>query len=269
MTSKKLAVVGGGQMGRALVGGMLASHVVAASDIGLVEPSEAGQKWWAENHPDIMITELAPAVAAADLVLLAVKPNVVPLVAKQEAGFWTGKLVVSIAAGVALSQLSGWIEHHRVVRAMPNTPSLVRAGASAFCGDHDVTPEDTAWIDSMLGSVGLSVEVAERQMDAVTGLSGSGPAYVCMMIEALADGGVQEGLPRRMAMRLATQTVLGTAKMIAETGRHPGELKDAVASPGGTTIAGIAVLEQNGIRGALAQAVAASAGRSRELSQQN
>ena len=152
---------------------------------------------------------------------------------------------------------------------MPNTPSLVRAGASAFCCEHEVTPDDKAWIESMLGSVGLTIEVAESQMDAVTGLSGSGPAYVCMVIEALADGGVQEGLPRKMAMQLATQTVFGTAKMIAETKRHPGELKDAVASPGGTTIAAIAVLEQNGLRGALAQAVSASAARSRELSQQN
>ena len=117
----------------------------------------------------------------------------------------------------------------------------------------------------MLGSVGLAVEVAESQMDAVTGLSGSGPAYVCLMIEALADGGVLTGLPRALAMKLATQTVLGTAKMIAETGRHPGELKDAVASPGGTTIAALNVLEQNGVRGALIDAVKASANRSREL----
>lgn len=162
-------------------------------------------------------------------------------------------------------QLQGWIEHSRVVRVMPNTPSLVGAGASAFCCGDDVSEDDKAWIESMLGSVGLAVEVDESQMDAVTGLSGSGPAYVCMMIEALADGGVQEGLSRPLAMQLATQTVLGTAKMIAETKRHPGELKDAVASPGGTTIAAIAVLEQNGVRGALAQAVSASARRSREL----
>jgi len=269
MTSKKLAVVGGGQMGRALVGGMLASNIVASDDVCLVEPSQESQQWWVENHGQIKITDLSTAVDSADLVLLAVKPTIVPVVAKQEAGFWNGKLVVSIAAGVSLSQLSGWIEHHRVVRVMPNTPSLVRAGASAFCCEHEVTPGDKAWIDSMLGSVGLAIEVVESQMDAVTGLSGSGPAYVCMVIEALADGGVQEGLPRQMAMQLATQTVLGTAKMIAETKRHPGELKDAVASPGGTTIAAIAVLEQNGLRGALAQAVSASASRSRELSQQN
>ena len=266
MTNKKLAVVGGGQMGRALVGGMLASNVIMAGDIRLVEPSEESRQWWTDNESDVVITDLAEAVAAADLVLLAVKPNIVPVVAEQEPGFWAGKLVISIAAGVQLSQLGSWIGHHRVVRVMPNTPSLVGAGASAFCCGADVTAADRDWIESMLGSVGLAVEVDERQMDAVTGLSGSGPAYICLMIEALADGGVQEGLPRPMAMQLATQTVLGTAKMIAETKRHPGELKDAVASPGGTTIAAIAVLEQNGVRGALAQAVAAAAKRSRELS---
>lgn len=265
MTNKKLAVVGGGQMGRALVGGMLASHVITAGDIRLVEPSEESRKWWTENNTGVVVSDIAQAVAGADLALLAVKPNIIPVVANQDPGFWQGKLIISIAAGIGLSQLCDWIGHRRVVRVMPNTPSLVRAGASAFCCGEEVTASDRAWIDSMLSSVGLSVEVDESQMDAVTGLSGSGPAYVCMMIEALADGGVQEGLPRPMAMQLATQTVLGTAKMIAETNRHPGELKDAVASPGGTTIAAIAVLEQNGVRGALAQAVAASAKRSREL----
>ncbi len=265
MTNKKLAVVGGGQMGRALVGGMLASDVITAGDVRLVEPSEEGRQWWADNNPAIVFADLASAVSESDLVLLAVKPNIVPIVADQPTGFWSGKLVVSIAAGISLAQLQGWIEHSRVVRVMPNTPSLVGAGASAFCCGDDVSEDDKAWIESMLGSVGLAVEVDESQMDAVTGLSGSGPAYVCMMIEALADGGVQEGLSRPLAMQLATQTVLGTAKMIAETKRHPGELKDAVASPGGTTIAAIAVLEQNGVRGALAQAVSASARRSREL----
>jgi pyrroline-5-carboxylate reductase len=266
MTNKRLAVIGGGQMGRALVGGMLASNVIAAGDIRLVEPSDESRKWWTDNQSGVVITDIAEAVAEADLVLLAVKPNIIPVVANQDAGFWKGKLIISIAAGISLPQLCGWIGHSRVVRVMPNTPSLVGAGASAFCCGDDVSAADKAWIDSMLGSVGLAVEVAESQMDAVTGLSVSGPAYVCMMIEALADGGVQEGLPRPLAMQLATQTVLGTAKMIAETKRHPGELKDAVASPGGTTIAAIAVLEQNGVRGALAQAVAAAARRSRELS---
>ena len=269
MTSHKLAVIGGGQMGRALVGGMLKSKVFTANEVLVVDPDQHSRQWWQTNHSEISIDEMDAAVAAADLILFAVKPNIVPAVADQQTGYWQDKLIISIAAGVSLEQLSRRIHHRRIVRVMPNTPSLVGAGASAFCCGDQVTDEDKSAIRSILESVGFAIEVDERQMDAVTGLSGSGPAYVCMVIEALADGGVQEGLPRATAMQLATQTVLGTAKMIAETGRHPGELKDAVASPGGTTIAAIAVLEQNGIRGALAQAVAASAHRSRELSQSN
>jgi pyrroline-5-carboxylate reductase len=265
MSEKKLAVVGGGQMGRALVGGIVASSVVAPDHICLVEPSDESQAWWAENEPKIEISDLPAAVAAADVILLAVKPNLVPMVARQKGRFWNGKLVISIAAGISLEQLCGWLGHQRVARVMPNTPSLVREGASAYCCGNHVTKEDKTWIQLMLDSVGFAVEVDESQMDAVTGLSGSGPAYVCLMIEAMADGGVLAGLPRPLAMELATQTVRGTAKMIAETGRHPGQLKDAVASPGGTTIAAISALEQNGIRGALIQAVDASAKRSREL----
>ena len=265
MKSKKLAVVGGGQMGRALVGGMIASQVLQAPEICLVEPSATSRQWWLEAHPNVESVELAEAVGASQAVLLAVKPNVIAAVTSQSKVSYQGKLVVSIAAGISLEKLQRAVGHGRVIRVMPNTPSLVRQGASAFCCGPEVTGEDRDWIEQVLKCVGLAVEVAESQMDAVTGLSGSGPAYVCMMIEALADGGVLAGLPRDLAMQLATQTVLGTAQMIAETKRHPGELKDAVASPGGTTIAAIAVLEQNGLRGALIQAVAASAQRSRQL----
>ncbi len=266
MSEKRLTVVGGGQMGRALVGGMLARGVLAAEQIHLIDPDAACQSWWAEHHAGVQLGEdLTHAVSNSEIVLLAVKPNRIPVVAKQRGRFWNGKLVISIAAGVSLDQLGGWIGHKRVIRVMPNTPCLVGEGASAFCSGAEVTDDDNLWIETMLKSVGLAVQVEENQMDAVTGLSGSGPAYVCLIIEALADGGVLAGLPRAMAMKLATQTVLGTARMVADTGRHPGELKDAVASPGGTTIAAIAVLEQNGLRGALVEAVAASARRSREL----
>ena len=265
MSDNRLAVVGGGQMGRALVGGMIAGDVLAENQIDLVEPSEDSQAWWRENHPAVEIKELAAAVQACDAAMLAVKPNVIPAVAQQKGRFWNSTLVVSIAAGVSLEKLCGWIGHSRVARVMPNTPSLVGQGASAYCCGRDVTDEDKSRIQSMLDSVGLAVAVDEGQMDAVTGLSGSGPAYVCMMIEAMADGGVLAGLPRPLAMQLATQTVLGTAAMISQTQRHPGELKDAVASPGGTTIAAISVLEQQGFRGAIVEAVAASAQRSREL----
>ena len=250
-------------MGRALVGGMLASQVVQESSIRLVEPSLDSKNWWHQHYPEVAVEKLETAVDASNVILLAVKPNVIASIAIQTPSFWEGKLVISIAAGISLQQLSDWIGHQRIVRVMPNTPSLVRAGASGFCCGNESTPQDRETIQSMLDSVGLAAEVEESQLEGVTGLSGSGPAYVCMMIEALADGGVLAGLPRPLAMQLATQTVLGTAQMIAKTGQHPGQLKDAVASPGGTTIAAISVLEQNGLRGALIEAVAASANRSR------
>ena len=266
MYEQVLAVVGGGQMGRALVGGMFANEVLSPSQTRLVEPNSDSQSWWTDHHPEVEICELAEAIAQADLVLLAVKPNIIPLVAQQPPGFWTDKLVISIAAGVDLERLGGWIGHDRIVRVMPNTPCLVGAGACAYCCGNDVGGDDRFAIQSILESVGEAYPVNESLMDGVTGLSGSGPAYVCMMIEGLADGGVRAGLPRELAMQLATQTVMGTARMIAETEQHPGVLKDAVASPGGTTIAAIAVLEQHRVRAALLEAVVASANRSRELS---
>lgn len=266
MKNMKVTVIGGGQMGRALVGGMLASGVLSDKNAHIVELSAESRDWWKANHSDVATgDDVVAGVQKADAVIFAVKPNVLPNVAQRDDELWEGKLIISIAAGVSMEKLCKWAKHDRVIRVMPNTPSLVGEGASAFCAGDDVSPDDKTAIESMLGSVGLAVEVAESQMDAVTGLSGSGPAYVCLMIEALADGGVLTGLPRALAMKLATQTVLGTAKMIAETGRHPGELKDAVASPGGTTIAALNVLEQNGVRGALIDAVKASANRSREL----
>ncbi len=266
MKHTQLTVVGGGQMGRALAGGMLSGGIIDQERIQIVDPDPASQGWWNQNHADVGVTaDLAEGTKNADVVIFAIKPNILPKIAQQAARFWDGKLVVSIAAGISLKNLCDWIGHRRVVRVMPNTPCLVGEGASAYCGCDDVTEADKQAIESMLESVGVAVEVNESQMDAVTGLSGSGPAYVCLIIEALADGGVLKGLQRPLAMKLATQTVLGAAKLVAETGRHPGDLKDAVASPGGTTIAALKVLEQHGLRGALIEAVKAAADRSREL----
>lgn len=270
MSKQRLTVVGGGQMGRALVGGMLSRGVVSQADVRLVEPSEPSRVWWSEKYPGVTVGDnLASAVDGADIVLLAVKPDVVAQVVKQPTNFWAKSLVISIAAGVGLEKLCRWIQHERVVRVMPNTPCLIGQGACAYCTAAAVTADDAKRVESMLASVGLVVRVDDSQMDAVTGLSGSGPAYVCLMVEALADGGVAAGLARPLAMQLATQTVLGAAQMIAQTGQHPGQLKDAVASPGGTTIAALATLEQNGVRGALIEAVVASARRSRELDSNN
>ena len=176
------------------------------------------------------------------------------------------RLVISIAAGVTLAALEAAVaENFRIIRAMPNTPALVGHGAAGYCLGSRATPADAATAQALLGAVGLAVQVPERLMDAVTGLSGSGPAYIYLIIEALADGGVRAGIPRADAARLAAQTVLGSAAMVLETGEHPAVLKDMVTSPGGTTLAGLAVLERHGVRSALIEAVTAAAGRAAEL----
>ena len=269
MQLPKLTVIGGGQMARALVGGMIQNDAIQVSDLTIVQRSKEGQSWWTDHYP--ACTVLSPektsqAVANSEITLLAVKPNVVEVVLSETDVDFDGKLVISIAAGVPLKKLISGVGHGRVVRVMPNTPSLVGEGASGFCTGSDVQPSDVDHVRGMLSSVGYVAEVSEKQLDAVTGLSGSGPAYVYLIIEALADGGVAEGLPRGVALDLAAQTVLGAAKMVRETGEHPGQLKDNVCSPGGTTIAAVKSLERDGVRGAMMSAVAASAKRSRELS---
>lgn len=256
-------VIGGGQMARALVGGMIDSEFLA-SELSIVDPNRESLRWWAENHPDIKASaNIADDERAADVVLIAVKPNVVEAVATSSK--LDDSLVISIAAGVSLRRLCKSVDHQRVVRVMPNTPALVGAGASAYCSASDVTSSDRAIVERMLGAVGTVHCVSEDLINAVTGLSGSGPAYVYLIIEAMADGGVAAGLPRQTAMQLAAQTVMGAAKMVIEDGRHPGQLKDAVASPGGTTIAGIASLERDGIRAAMIDAVLAAKNRADQM----
>jgi len=266
MAPPMLALVGGGRMGRALIKGMTTAGVIKANACSIVEPDEKSRVWWQENQPNCrLVNNVSEAISEANVVILAVKPDVVAIAAKDGGAIWKDRLIMSVAAGISLAKLTSWFGGDRVIRVMPNTPCLVGQGASAFCCAAGVTQDDRKLAVKMLLAVGWAREVDEKLMDAVTGLSGSGPAYVCVMIEALADGGVLAGLPRDLAMQLATQTVLGTAKMVAETGQHPAELKDAVASPGGTTIAGLRVLEQNGVRTALIEAVAAASERSREL----
>ena len=278
MKKRSVVLIGGGQMGRALAGGMIAADFCSPEQLTIVDPNPECRDWWIQNHPLAQVrAQLAETASGSHLAgshlagsdevfLLAVKPHLARHVASEIAAVaGPARLMVSIAAGISLETLCEDVGHRRVIRVMPNTPSLVGAGASAYCTAEGATDEDGQWIEQALSGVGVVARVAESQMDAVTGLSGSGPAYVCLVIEALPDGGVLAGLPRPLAMKLAAQTVLGTAKMVMETGRHPGELKDAVASPGGTTIAALKVLEERGLRAALINAVAASAARSGEL----
>lgn len=259
-----MVLIGGGKMGRALLQGMLSAKVVSASALTVVEKDATSRQWWQTERPDIKVAESHEAVVhQAALVILAVKPkDLAGLV-----GSLTGlpACLISVAAGVTLDQLTQWSGSQRVIRVMPNTPALVGCGVSAFACAPGVRESDRHAVDAMLSAVGIAAEVDEAALDAVTGLSGSGPAYIFQIIEALADGGVAAGLPRALAQQFAAQTVRGAAQMVLETGQHPAELKDAVASPAGTTIAGLSVLEQNGVRGALIAAVQAATHRCREL----
>jgi pyrroline-5-carboxylate reductase len=218
------------------------------------------------SSADIRIVSASDTALHSDLVLLAVKPQDMPPLCAELATVPGSRLFLSIAAGISLESLQTWLgTAQRVIRAMPNTPALVSQGAAAFSRGTAATDADAALATRLLGSIGLVREVPEKLLDAVTGLSGSGPAFVYTVIEALADAGVLMGLPRETALTLAAQTVRGAAAMIVETGKHPAVLRDEVTSPGGTTIAGLEQLELHGLRAALQQAVRAAAERSREL----
>lgn len=244
--------------------GMTVADAILASDVA----EEARQHFTAETGARACTNNVEVA-EFGDVLVLAVKPQQLRAVLGEMAGplaLGPKRLVVSIAAGIPLSAILAQLgSDQRVVRVMPNTPCLVGESASAYCLGGAASDVDADVVQRLLGAVGLAVRLPEPLLDAVTGLSGSGPAFACLMIEALADGGVKAGLPRDVAQRLAAQTLLGTARMVLETGLHPGALKDAVASPGGTTITGLHELERAGVRGALMNAVEAAARRSREL----
>ncbi len=245
-----------------LTAGLTTSDRVIASD-PLPEARQALQ-----DATKIRVVAENPAVIqASELLVLAVKPQTMPALLAEIKPFVTPKhLVISIAAGFTLRQLSEALgADRRLVRVMPNTPCLVGASASGYCLSPTVTTEDAAVVERLLNAVGRAYQLPEHLLDAVTGLSASGPAFVAVVIEALSDGGVRMGLPREVATALAAQTVLGSAKMILEAGLHPAELKDMVASPGGTTIAGLHALERGGLRAALIDAVEAATRRAVEL----
>lgn len=270
LTDTHVAVLGLGAMGSALVRGWLTTGTLTGSQITAYDV-DAGRL--AAGAAELGI-EAAPnagaAAAKATVVLLAVKPQDA-LAAAQEAyrGLRPSRsgapLLLSIAAGLTVAKLEQAVADVPVIRVMPNTPALVGAGASAFSRGKLAGDAQAETAMALLSAVGLAYEVKESLLNAVTGLSGSGPAYLYLAIEALADGGVRNGLPRDVAQSLAAQTVLGAAKMVLETGEHPGQLKDRVTSPGGTTIAALATLEAAGFRSALIEAVTVAAKRAGEL----
>ena len=256
-------------MGRALVIGAIEANKLNAHDVVAYDIEASAVENLVKERGVSGTDSLRQLVETCDTILLCTKPGDVPEVLREIATFGTvpkGILLISVAAGVTISSIENFIFNHaRVIRAMPNTPALVGKGAAAFAPGTNANQEDVAFATDLLGSVGKVVEVSEKLMDAVTGLSGSGPAFVYILIEALADGGVASGLNRDKALELATQTVLGAATMVHETGLHPALLKDMVASPGGTTIAGIAALEEHGFRNAAIKAVESATIRSIEL----
>ena len=255
-------------MAEALMRGLIESGL-SSSDRMMA--SDVDQQRLDFIHHDIGVdttTDSGQVAEQSQILILAVKPNIIPLVLPGLQPFVNDdQLIISIAAGVTLRILESGLPGARIVRVMPNTPCLVGETAAGFALGQNADPADGETVERLLSAVGRSYQLDEKLLDAVTGLSGSGPAYVFMVIEALADGGVQAGLPRPIAQELAAQTVLGSAKMVLETGKHPGELKDMVASPGGTTIAGIHELEKGGLRAALINAVQAATERARELAE--
>ena len=264
----KLGIIGGGVMGEALLSRLIDRGLYAPNDILVSEPQAARQNALAQMY-GVQVTADNRAAAEADVLLLAIKPQIFSAVATTLAGLFETRssplLVLSILAGTPLSKLEAAFPQQPVVRAMPNTPATVGAGMTAIAPGTHTLAHHLAQARQIFEAVGEVVEVPEASMDAVTGLSGSGPGYVALVIEALADGGVAAGLPRAIALKLALQTVKGTAQLLQESGKHPGELKDQVTSPGGTTIAGIAALERAGLRSALIEAVQAASRRSQEL----
>jgi pyrroline-5-carboxylate reductase len=277
----KLGFIGCGKMATALVQGVLKAGVCASSDIILSDAIPAAAEKLAKATGAASAASNAEVLVAADVLVLAVKPSdAIAAVKSLPAGqmestmrwAWKSgapgesKLLLSIVAGLPIAAIeAAGGERLRIIRAMPNTPALILEGASGFALGKGATADDAEIARKVFGSVGIAVQVKEELLDAVTGLSGSGPAYVYTVVEALADGGVLMGLPRDLALQLAAQTVTGAARMVLQAGEHPAALRDQVASPGGTTIAGIEALEKNGLRAALIAAVRAATERSREL----
>ncbi|XP_030370778.1 pyrroline-5-carboxylate reductase [Scaptodrosophila lebanonensis] len=264
----KIGFLGGGNMAKALAKGFLGAGLTKPSAIiASVHPAD---KFSLESFKALGIETLvenAPIVQQSDLIFVSVKPQVVPQVLKEVKSLSAGKLFLSVAMGITLQTLESSLSpESRVIRVMPNTPALLRSGCSVFVRGSQATDVDAQVTQRLLEAVGTCEAVDESQLDTVTALSGSGPAYVFVMIEALADGAVHMGMPRDMAYRLAAQTVFGAGHMVRECGVHPGVLKDNVTSPAGSTAAALKHLERSGFRAAVAGAVEAAALRCREIS---
>ncbi len=265
----KLGFIGGGQMAEALLKGLFKAQVTSPNKVLVSEPYPPRRDYLVQTFPGLkVIFDNCALVREADFIVLAVKPQVMEEVLKEISLVIDPQrhLVLSIAAGIPSAFIEAFLpEKTRVIRVMPNTPALVLEGISAYCGGRYTTPEDLSLAEEFLKAFGEALHLPELYFDAVTGLSGSGPAFVAAFYESLVDGGVKVGLPRPIAERLALQTILGTAKLIKETTKDPYQLKAMVTSPGGTTICVLKALAERGFSGAVMEAVEAATKRSEEL----
>nr|WP_256521656.1 pyrroline-5-carboxylate reductase [Halobacillus sp. A5] len=267
--SKKIGFLGCGQMGQAMIQGMIDSRVVEPAQISATALTDETIDFVADEYGILISSDNKKLAASSDILFLAVKPYIYEGVIQEiKSAVTEDTIIVTVAAGITLEKVKSSFDFNvKVIRSMPNTPSLVGAGMSVLCPNDFVTEEELSSVKELFESFGESEVIGEHLMDAVTAVSGSSPAYVYMFIEAMADAAVQQGIPRDKAYKLAAQSVQGAAKMVLETGRHPGELKDIVCTPGGTTIAAVNTLEQTGLRSSVIQAMNACAERAKELSQ--
>jgi pyrroline-5-carboxylate reductase len=267
----KIGFIGAGNMAEALMKGIMSAGLATKDEIIASDPSTERKEFISSSHGVRVTGDNVEVVRSANLIVLAVKPGNVSLVMDELKPYLTtDHLLISIAAGVRIAHIESKLNYGvRVVRVMPNQPCLVGASASAFALGKSAKPDDKDTVMRILKSVGIAFQVDEKHLDAVTGLSGSGPAFVYLVIEAMADGGVLAGLPRDIATKLAAQTVFGAAKTILDTNAHPAMMKDMVASPAGTTIEGLLILEESGVRGAFMEAVEAATKKSKELGEKS
>lgn len=264
--SGTLAVIGGGRMGEAIIKGLLDVGALDAASIVVAEPMAERRATLEAAHDVRCVESAAEAAEAGDIVLLAVKPQVMDDVLDSVSDKIGSALVVSIAAGITCARLESHLPAGTaVVRVMPNTPAMVGQGMSVISGGAETTREQVDMVRELFSLIGCAIVIEERHQDAATAISGSGPAYVAMFVDALARAGVAQGLTREVAQELAVQTVRGTADLLDHTGMHPEQLVDGVASPGGTTIAAIGELERGGFRAAITAAVSAAVRRAKEL----
>lgn len=267
MLKEKIGVLGAGKMGPAILRGVIRAGLVEKKQVMASEPRDEARELLAQELGIKATADNREVCDFADVIILAVKPQVVPIVLDEVSNkIGKNKIVVSIAAGVPTSQIEARLEPGaRVIRVMPNTPCIVGAAASAYAPGEHASQKDLDQVGMILGSVGLAVPVEERHLDAVTGLSGSGPAYVFLFMESLVEGAVQAGLSKQVALDLAMQTVYGSAKLAMESGKPLGQLRDEVTSLGGTTLAGLQALEKGNFQGTVMDAVLRATHRSQEL----